>query len=228
MSRRDLVFLFGGVVVAALLFAAYRWQSAAAPVSSTVATPVASTPEPKPADAKRPNVPSVEESTAKLAARLEKSGGTPGDWQLLGKSYEFLGRKADAAAAFARASGKSATPAITGARISGTVDLAPSVRAKVPAGAILFVLAKTASAGGPPLAVIRIEAPSWPVKFSLDDSNAMMQSLTLSSAAKVTVEARLSASGNPIAQPGDFSGSIANVDPRKNQSLTILIDHSVR
>jgi cytochrome c-type biogenesis protein CcmH len=181
-----------------------------------------------PAAGKTPNVPSVDESTAKLAARLEKSGGTSADWQLLGKSYEFLGRKAEAEVAFARANGKTVAAAPTSAHVFGTINLAPAMKAKLPAAAILFVLAKVASAGGPPLAVIRIEAPAWPVRFSLDDSNAMMPALNLSSATKVTVEARLSASGNPIAQPGDLSGSVANVDPRKNQALAIVIDHLVR
>lgn len=39
---------------------------------------------------------SMEEATAGLAARLAREGGTPEQWELLARSYEFLGRPEDA------------------------------------------------------------------------------------------------------------------------------------
>jgi cytochrome c-type biogenesis protein CcmH/NrfG len=45
----------------------------------------------------------MEQSTAQLAARLAKNGGTAADWKLLGQAYDFLGRKEDAKAAYAKA-----------------------------------------------------------------------------------------------------------------------------
>ena len=39
---------------------------------------------------------SMQDATTRLEARLEKDGGSAEDWELLAKSYEFLGRPADA------------------------------------------------------------------------------------------------------------------------------------
>jgi len=39
---------------------------------------------------------SMQDATTRLEARLEKDGGSAEDWELLAKSYEFLGRTADA------------------------------------------------------------------------------------------------------------------------------------
>ena len=38
----------------------------------------------------------MQEATTQLEARLQKNGGSAEDWELLAKSYEFLGRPADA------------------------------------------------------------------------------------------------------------------------------------
>lgn len=208
MLRRDFEMILVGVVIAAALFGVYRWQSPSN--NQTARDALASTAVP--AAGKTPRVPSVADSLGKLAARLEKSGGSAADWQLLDKSYEFLGRKNEANAAV---------------RVMGTVDVAPGLRAKIPANASLFILAKSALLKGPPLAVIKVPARGWPVKFQLDDSNAMMPAFNLSGAEKVIVEARISASGNPLAQPGDLSGTLRNVDPRGALALRIRIDHAV-
>jgi cytochrome c-type biogenesis protein CcmH/NrfG len=46
---------------------------------------------------------SMEAATAGLEARLTREGGTPDEWQLLARSYDFLGRPDDAKRARARA-----------------------------------------------------------------------------------------------------------------------------
>ena len=116
MLRRDLGMISVGVVIAAALFGVYRWQSPSNNQAARNALPLPAPSAPAPgttqdrlaataasAAGKTPRVPSVADSVGKLAARLEKSGGSAADWQLLGKSYEFLGRKDEANAAFARA-----------------------------------------------------------------------------------------------------------------------------
>lgn len=184
--------------------------------------------------------PSVAESTAKLAARLEKAGGSNADWILLGKSYDFLGRTDEANAAYAHAGGRPAagaadaaaannksTAATDSTRLTGTIEIAPRLRGRFSSDTTLFVLAKSMAQSGPPLAVIRLAAKEFPIRFTLDDTNAMMPSHNLSSAGTVIVEARISASGEPGAQPGDLSGSVQNIDPRKPKPLRIVIDHAV-
>jgi hypothetical protein len=237
MTKRDLYWLAAGALGAAAIFGLYSWHGRSGSSASTggsaasrmtTAAPVApnsTTPAAK--------VASVEESTAKLAARLENSGGSREDWRLLGESYAYLGRKAEADAAYARAEGVPA-PAVTpanaapgGARITGTVEVASGLRAQADPPATLFIYAKSPQLHGMPLAVLRLPVAGWPVRFTLDDSNAMLPAQNLSSADWVTVEARISHNGNALAQPGDLIGSTSNISPRKGTAVRLLIDRSV-
>jgi cytochrome c-type biogenesis protein CcmH len=54
---------------------------------------------------------SMEAAAAQLAARLARDGGSAADWDLLAKSYDFLGRPDDAQRARARAAGSPASAA---------------------------------------------------------------------------------------------------------------------
>ena len=163
---------------------------------------------------------SMDEATARLAARLAAEGGTRADWQLLAQSYDFLGRAEEATAARERAN---AAPGK--AHIQGSVDIGPGLRGRAVAGDTLYIYAKQIGAGGPPLAVLRVSADRWPVSFALDDSNAMVPGRDLSHADKVLLEARVSRSGNAIPQSGDLVGTIEAVDPRAGQPVRIVIDH---
>jgi hypothetical protein len=190
---------------------------------------------------------------ASLQARLAKGGGSADDWELLAKSYEFLGRPADAAKARAHqlpplpaddpasSAASGAGPAATllgpvtsgaavasGAAVTGEVALAPTLKAKAAAGATLFIFAKSVDSPGAPVAVFRTTVGSWPVKFKLDDSESMLPGRNLSSARRVTVEARISQSGQPLAAAGDLQGSTGIIDTTDRKPLTVLIDKVVQ
>jgi cytochrome c-type biogenesis protein CcmH len=68
---------------------------------------------------------------------------------------------------------------------------------------------------------------SWPVKFSLDDSQSIMPGRTLSSAGRVTIEARISRKGQPLPAPGDLQGSSGVINPADHKPLQITIDHVI-
>jgi len=75
-----------------------------------------------------------------------------------------------------------------------------------------------------PLAVKRLRLADLPAKLTLGDGDAMIPSMKLSSFDKVIVGARVSQSGNPIAQSGDFyteRDSVDNANPPEQISLTI-------
>jgi len=113
---------------------------------------------------------------------------------------------AAAAAPPARASASSVAP---GATIAGRVELAPAVAARTAPGDTLYVFARAAG-GRMPLAVLRVPAGTWPHAFALDDSMSMTGGTKLSAAPSVTIEARVSRSGNATPQPGDVvSASVA-------------------
>jgi cytochrome c-type biogenesis protein CcmH len=95
-------------------------------------------------------------------------------------------------------------PATDIGALSIIVDLDPAIAARVPEGATLFVFARAAEGPRVPLAIARLPAAGFPVTVTLDDSNAMVAGMTLSSQPRVVVGARISASGNATPQPGDL------------------------
>ncbi len=64
-----------------------------------------------------------------------------------------------------------------------------------------------------PLAVRRAKVADLPLAFTLDDSMAMAPGMTISSAKRVTVSARISKSGTALPQPGDLAGESPAVAP---------------
>jgi cytochrome c-type biogenesis protein CcmH len=88
----------------------------------------------------------------------------------------------------------------------------------------LFVFAKSSASPGPPLAVLRTQVDRWPVRFELNDSQAMLAGRKLSDFSSVIVEARLSKNGQPLAQKGDLRGASAAVDPGAGAPVRVLID----
>lgn len=107
--------------------------------------------------------------------------------------------------------------------VSGAVALAPALRTRVQPDDTLFVVARAADGGGPPLAVLRRRAAELPVEFALDDAQAMNPAATLSAAGRVIVAARVSRSGQAAPQPGDLEGVSAPVAVGAS-GLRIVID----
>lgn len=104
---------------------------------------------------------------------------------------------------------KAATP-VAGATIKGSVDIAPALKAKLGSKDVLFLFARPPQ-GGAPVAAIRANTTAFPLEFELNDSMAMNPGNALSQHKQVELVARISKSGNPIAQPGDLEGVIPNV-----------------
>jgi cytochrome c-type biogenesis protein CcmH len=90
----------------------------------------------------------------------------------------------------------------------------------------LFILAR-APEGGPPLAVIRRPASAVPGEFALSDADSMIQGRSLATYPEITVVARLSASGQPTAQPGDWFAE-ALVRPSETPTVALVIDQVVQ
>ena len=72
----------------------------------------------------------------------------------------------------------------------------------------IFIYAQPAQGGKMPLAVVKKQVKDLPLEITLDDSMAMMPAMTISSVKKVHVSARISHSGNAIAQSGEPIGKI--------------------
>ncbi|MBI5718352.1 MAG: tetratricopeptide repeat protein [Burkholderiales bacterium] len=118
----------------------------------------------------------------------------------------------------ARASGGTAGPTASaaGPGISGTVRLSAALKAQASPNDVVFIFARAASGGpggGMPLAILQRRVADLPATFTLDDSLAMSPAARLSSAQQVVITARVSKSGQAMAQPGDLEGSSAPVAP---------------
>ena len=90
------------------------------------------------------------------------------------------------------------------AGISVTVSLSPEMKEKVKPTDIVFVYAKALSGPPMPLAAAKKQVKDLPFEVFLDDSMAMMPTMKLSAFSEVVVGARISLSGQPIAQNGDL------------------------
>ena len=90
------------------------------------------------------------------------------------------------------------------APITGTVALAPELAGKTPAGAVLFIIAR--SGAGPPLAVKRVSDPRFPLPFAIGPDDRMIQ--TMPFAGPLALSARIDSDGNATSRsPGDVMGA---------------------
>jgi cytochrome c-type biogenesis protein CcmH len=117
------------------------------------------------------------------------------------------------------------TPVTAGGRqLSLHVDISSELRARADPQTAVFVYAKAMQGPPMPLAVKRLQLQDLPQTLSLSDADAMMPAMKLSSFDQVIVGARVSFSGNPVAQSGDFyteQGSVDSVNPPPRIDLVI-------
>lgn len=87
--------------------------------------------------------------------------------------------------------------------LTPSLDVAVAVEGVLPHGTTLFVIARPLG-GGMPFAVVRRPAVDFPLSIRLDDAVSMNPAQALSLAKEVEVIVRISLSGSPMAQPGDW------------------------
>lgn len=107
--------------------------------------------------------------------------------------------------------------------IAGEVTVSPQLLSGLPSGAVLLVYAKATGGSPMPLAVYRAPVSQWPAKFSLDESNAMLPGRALQDHAVVDLYARVSATGQAKAVPGDLEGELKAVQAN-GELLRLVID----
>ncbi len=107
------------------------------------------------------------------------------------------------------------------ASVEGAVAISPALAGKIGPQDTLFVYAKAMQGPPMPLAVLRLPATGFPVRFKLDDSMAMAPNMKLSSFSQIQVGARVSRAGSAMPQSGDLEGSIGPVALGSNVTLTI-------
>jgi cytochrome c-type biogenesis protein CcmH len=112
-----------------------------------------------------------------------------------------------------------------GRQLNVQVDINDELRARADPSTAVFVYAKAMQGPPMPLAVKRLQLQDLPLTLSLGDADAMMPSMKLSSFDQVIVGARVSFSGNPVAQSGDFYTEMGSVDSANPpESINLVID----
>ena len=115
------------------------------------------------------------------------------------------------------------------AQVILNLSLSPEVRGMVSPTDVIFVFAKSNDKDAPPmpLAARKISVNDLPITLSLTDKNSMSPMAKLSDSSSVNVSARVSMSGQPIASPGDFEGSVKAISVLDNKSISLVIDRKL-
>lgn len=113
------------------------------------------------------------------------------------------------------------------AKVGGMVRLSPELARDARPDDTVFVFARAAEGPRMPLALVQRRVRDLPLRFELDDSQAMNPAARLSSAQRVVVTARVSRSGQAQPQPGDLEGATQAVALGRSD-LDVLIASRVR
>jgi len=184
---------------------------------------------PKPLTQAGKSQPPVEEMLHGLERRLEQEPDDAKGWNLLGRSYDYLGRSEKAEAAFARAAALGYSSPVAAEQdsvvVRGVVTLDPSFADKIAGTETVFIFARAISGPRMPLAVLRRPVSELPVEFELNDSMAMTTGFRLSGFSEVIIGARISASGD--ANAGELEGYSGIVKVGNAETVFITVDQSV-
>jgi cytochrome c-type biogenesis protein CcmH len=107
--------------------------------------------------------------------------------------------------------------------VAASVGLSDAAAQSLPAEGAVFIIARDPGQPSPPIAVTRQRLSTLPAVFQLSDSNSMVAGRELSGFAEFELEARVSLTGQPGKQPGDWFGTVM-VRPAESNSVTISID----
>jgi hypothetical protein len=121
--------------------------------------------------------------------------------------------------------GRGMDPTADAPPIRGVVQVAPELSGRVPEGGVLFLIAR-AGQGGPPLAVVRVAEPSFPLEFEIGPENRMIR--TLPFAGELRITARLDQDGDAASRtPGDLQGAAEGAHPPGTTNVTVTLSEAL-
>ena len=108
------------------------------------------------------------------------------------------------------AAGPALASGVSGA-ISGRVSLTPALLAQVSPTDTVFIYATQTEGPRMPVAIIKTQVSALPMAFELNDSSAMSPERRISLFSTLNVHARISKSGQAMAQPTDLGVTVSPV-----------------
>lgn len=116
--------------------------------------------------------------------------------------------------------------AATGPVMTVRIELDDAVRDRLAPGDTLFVFVRSAN-GGPPLAIKRIAATTFPVEVVLSQADRMLDGVQMEIGADVSIGARVSKSGQAQPQSGDLEAEASTLQLPESGSTTLRIHRQV-
>jgi cytochrome c-type biogenesis protein CcmH len=110
--------------------------------------------------------------------------------------------------------------------VSAQISVPPAVQESLPAEASVFIIARDPAQPSPPIAVTRRQLSELPTVVTLGDGESMIPGRNLSGFAEFEVVVRISVSGQPIAQSGDWFAT-AIVNPAQSNEVSLLVEQQV-
>jgi cytochrome c-type biogenesis protein CcmH len=106
------------------------------------------------------------------------------------------------------------------------VSLGESAISAVQADSTVFIIARDPAQPSPPIVAVRRRTDELPAYVAISDSDAMIQGRIPSGFAQLEIVARVSMSGQPVAQSGDWFGqqTISTVEANE---ISVIIDEQV-
>ena len=103
----------------------------------------------------------------------------------------------------APASAPSSAPLMSNQGVSGQIEIAPDLKAKIKAGDVLMVIARKPGERMP-VAVLKTAVTAFPMNFVLNDALAMSPNSLISQLPEVLIEVRVSKTGMAMPEAGDL------------------------
>jgi cytochrome c-type biogenesis protein CcmH len=122
---------------------------------------------------------------------------------------------------------EAAAAGVDSPKLTVNVSLDAKLKDRLASGATLFVFARAENGPPMPLAIHRGPATDLPLTVVLDDSMGMLPSMKLSMFPKVIIGARISGSGNALAQSGDLQVLSSAIDVNRKDPVDLVIDSVV-
>ncbi len=106
------------------------------------------------------------------------------------------------------------------------VSLGESAISEVQADSTVFIIARDPAQPTPPIVAVRKRTDELPVYVAFSDSDAMIQGRVPSGFAQLEIVARVSMSGQPTAQSGDWFGQ-QTISTAEANEVSVIIDEQV-
>ena len=118
-------------------------------------------------------------------------------------------------------------PAAPAGVVVANVSLSDVARTALPTDATIFIIARDPVQPSPPIAVARRSLSELPLAVELGDRESMIPGRNLSAFVEFEMIARVSVSGEPVAQSGDWFASVI-VRPADNKEIQLMINEQVQ